>query len=152
MKKQIKDEWVRRLRSGDYEQGSGYLHFQDTYCCLGVLCDMAVEAGVIEETYRPSERIAVFGKTGDWQPGDWQTQTLPHSVAEWAGLLPTRSVTIDGRGDIRVYAHLPYDIPREDPENGSMPGVLDLMEANDNEGYTFGEIATAIEAGIKEDS
>lgn len=41
------NEWTRRLRSGDYEQGYGYLcatkDYPDskklTYCCLGVLAD-----------------------------------------------------------------------------------------------------------------
>lgn len=37
----VKAEWVRRLRSGDYEQGNGFLRNQyDEYCCLGVLCEV----------------------------------------------------------------------------------------------------------------
>ena len=144
MKKDIKDEWVRRLRSGDYEQGQGYLRFGDKYCCLGVLCDMAVEAGVIEETHGPSEKFSLFV---------FQTQMLPISVAKWAGLMGTRAVTIEENGDIRVYAHLMHEIPREVPENGWIPqGAQDLMEANDFEGCSFEEIATMIEAGIEADS
>jgi hypothetical protein len=149
VKKDIKDEWVRRLRSGDYEQGQGYLRFGDKYCCLGVLCDMAVEAGVIEETHGPSEKFSLFVSDG----GDFQTQMLPISVAKWAGLMGTPAVTIKENGDIRVHADLPYDIPREVPENGWIPqGAQDLMEANDFEGCSFEEIATMIEAGIEADS
>lgn len=38
--------WVQALRSGEYKQGNGYLHYGDTYCCLGVACDLAVKDGV----------------------------------------------------------------------------------------------------------
>ena len=41
MNKQLRDEWVRALRSGEYEQGRGRLrkgNGEDAkYCCLGVL-------------------------------------------------------------------------------------------------------------------
>lgn len=42
MKKDIAIKWVEALRSGKYVQGHGQLHnAQDnTYCCLGVLCDI----------------------------------------------------------------------------------------------------------------
>lgn len=44
--------WVKALRSGEYKQGYGYLHYKrggkDKFCCLGVLCDLAVKNGVIE--------------------------------------------------------------------------------------------------------
>lgn len=43
----IKDEWVKALRSGDYEQGKDRLHdkFRDTFCCLGVLAAVVPEIG-----------------------------------------------------------------------------------------------------------
>ena len=30
--------WVEALRSGEYEQGSGWLQDGNRYCCLGVAC------------------------------------------------------------------------------------------------------------------
>jgi hypothetical protein len=37
----IKQEWVTALRSGKYEQGHWKLRLEnDTFCCLGVLCDI----------------------------------------------------------------------------------------------------------------
>ena len=37
----IKKLWVKALRSGKYKKGVGSLHpTEDTYCCLGVLCDL----------------------------------------------------------------------------------------------------------------
>lgn len=39
MDKQLRDKWCLGLRSGEFEQGSGYLYLEDGnhYCCLGVL-------------------------------------------------------------------------------------------------------------------
>lgn len=33
-------EWVKALRSGDYEQGQDYLCRGGKFCCLGVLCEI----------------------------------------------------------------------------------------------------------------
>lgn len=45
MNPEVKEEWVKALRSGKYEQGDGRLVAgADTeapyFCCLGVLCDV----------------------------------------------------------------------------------------------------------------
>ncbi len=32
--------WLRELRSGDYQQTTGRLVTGDTFCCLGVLCNI----------------------------------------------------------------------------------------------------------------
>jgi hypothetical protein len=48
MNPDIKAEWIRRLRSGEYPQGLCALKSRDgTFCCLGVLCEIAVGLGVI---------------------------------------------------------------------------------------------------------
>lgn len=41
MKKEIADKWVTALRSGKYKQGRFTLKKGDTYCCLGVLCEIS---------------------------------------------------------------------------------------------------------------
>jgi len=40
MDQEIKQEWVKALRSGDFKQGRGKLRNGDGYCCLGVLCQV----------------------------------------------------------------------------------------------------------------
>lgn len=42
MNQDIKAKWVAALRSGEYQQGDDKLknHVDNTYCCLGVLCDL----------------------------------------------------------------------------------------------------------------
>jgi hypothetical protein len=54
MDQRVAGVWVKALESGEYTQAAGYLHHSNTnsYCCLGVLCDlyikeMGMELGVI---------------------------------------------------------------------------------------------------------
>ena len=51
MKKEIADKWVAALRSGKYSQGRHLLkqvaeEGTISYCCLGVLCELAIEDGL----------------------------------------------------------------------------------------------------------
>jgi hypothetical protein len=39
-------QWLAALRSGEYPQGKGQLNYDNTYCCLGVACDIAVKEGM----------------------------------------------------------------------------------------------------------
>lgn len=98
MDQQIKAAWITALTDGSYQQGEGVL--QDVtngqFCCLGVLCDLAVKAGIIprpliEEQHfvapngspavngLPIRKIARYGF-----PGDTSVEDLPPAVAEWA--------------------------------------------------------------------
>jgi hypothetical protein len=43
MDKAIKVQWVAALRSGQYAQGYQRLREEDRFCCLGVLCDLAMQ-------------------------------------------------------------------------------------------------------------
>ena len=40
MDSNLKQKWVRALRSGKYTQAIGQLKTEDGFCCLGVLCDV----------------------------------------------------------------------------------------------------------------
>jgi hypothetical protein len=83
-------EWVRRLRSGEYQQGVHKLHTIDSqdnhrYCCLGVACEMAVEAGIVTSHVREgivSRQIVRY----HWDLGHFQETMLPSPVADWLGL------------------------------------------------------------------
>ena len=37
---EIKKTWVEALRSGKYLQGKFQLKYNNTYCCIGVLCEI----------------------------------------------------------------------------------------------------------------
>lgn len=65
---EVRKAWAERLRNpGDIVQGSGRLAAGNERCCLGVLCDLAVEAGVVP----------------DYNPGDGWPDS---SVDAWAAL------------------------------------------------------------------
>lgn len=76
MKGPIKRAWTEALRSDRYPQGRGVLRDGDRFCVLGVLCDLAVRAGVIEQTTAASGVTAYAGRIS----------TLPPDVARWAGI------------------------------------------------------------------
>lgn len=102
MNREVCETWAEALVSGDYEQGVGGLRQRptDTYCCLGVLCDLAVKAGVIPEPspgdhewwyHEPGENIPALCK-GEGCTGGCTVALnssicfLPRAVVEWAGL------------------------------------------------------------------
>ena len=42
MNKEIKEQWIKALRSGNYQQCKNYLNREDKeFCCLGVLCEIS---------------------------------------------------------------------------------------------------------------
>ena len=64
--------WVKVLRSGKYKQGKNQLRNEDTFCCLGVLCDLhSKEIGIQWDAY--SSYLD-------------QKNRLPPDVQLWAGL------------------------------------------------------------------
>lgn len=76
MNPEIKAEWVKRLRSGQYEQGRSALSYQGSYCCLGVLCEIAAERGIVIKTTHGDDGVTY----------DNATVLLPIKVIKWAGL------------------------------------------------------------------
>lgn len=90
MNPEIKAKWVEALRSGKYKQGTGKLRrltrtlmglpdvSTDQFCCLGVLCELAIEAGVIDQPNRAF---------GSYRYGtDHDADLLPREVGLWAGI------------------------------------------------------------------
>jgi len=126
----IKAQWLERLRSGTIEQGKQYLRCGEARCCLGVLCDLAVEAGVIpvpfhnttDDTYcygaaPTTERVA--DRASEEIHGSYRS--LPVAVQKWAGF----NDSVPPYRDNRYYRNLADD--------------------NDNRGMNFNEIADTIE-------
>lgn len=88
MKREIAKRWVEALRSGGYEQTTGKLQRIEPgengepvgFCCLGVLCELAVADGVIPPAFH-SDLLGtgMYGEIG-------VNSTLPDEVQEWAGI------------------------------------------------------------------
>lgn len=97
MNADIKAEWVNRLRSGEYEQGRSRLRTGDKYCCLGVLCEIAVENGVIPEPTVDYDEIYRYGGGNDNS-----ISTLPETVVDWAGLGDNTEPTAPFADDVQL--------------------------------------------------
>src|SRR5580692_6183029 len=78
-KQKVQRKWVRALRSGKYQQGRSKLHnLENQFCCLGVLCDLAVKAGVISTPL-------VDSSVGSYSYED-AAYYLPVAVRTWSGV------------------------------------------------------------------
>jgi len=78
MHKEIAEQWVAALRSGEYQQGRGALHDGDTFCCLGVLCDL-FPGRQWSRTSKNAKHLCSAGECSDYS-------VLPESVRKWAGI------------------------------------------------------------------
>jgi len=79
MNEVIKAEWVALLREGGLKQTDGELYntVTDSYCCLGVLCEIAVGHGI--SLKKDSMYKTKYKK-------DCNDLVLPEGISEWAGL------------------------------------------------------------------
>lgn len=82
--KKIVKKWVTALRSGKYKQGVSALHTVpknggNKYCCLGVLCDLAMKAGITKRTKELVGSVYFYKY-------DKESVFLPDSVRDWVGL------------------------------------------------------------------
>jgi hypothetical protein len=120
IKPEVREAWVAALRSGRFEQGQGFLNKDGKLCCLGVLCEVAIEAGVpvkkqVDSEYGDPSNIS-YDEHGAFPP---------ESVREWAGVNAPDSWIVEVDGLERT---LPY--------------------LNDFSDYTFEQIADVIEASV----
>ena len=135
MNPEIKAQWVTALRSGDYQQGGNVLHRRTNgehrYCCLGVLCDIALKAGVNLRHDPTGDCQCTTCQQDGVRAYDGYDDFLPPKVATWAGLDSVNPRTTES-------------IP--DPGSGVGANIdnATLSYLNDN-GKTFAEIADIIE-------
>lgn len=149
LRPEVKRQWLAALRSGEYEQGREYLHFVEGggefYCCLGVLCDLAVKDGVVAaKTLHPSpdpdtddaatrsgyEALVDYADVGE------ATTLPPAAVDDWAYEVPPPAS--DDPWTVLVTDQYEPDYTRQ----------LTLAELNDEHGYSFAQIADLIEGQL----
>lgn len=107
MNPEIKAQWLAALRSGEYAQGRGSLKTDSgDYCCLGVLCQLAVDQGVVDE-------YSEFCTKTSYPSG---------MVVEWSGI-PTFNPVVDGDGYHTRLATL------NDVQQYSFAKIADIIEA-----------------------
>ena len=129
MNREARDLWVAALRDTDtYPQTKGALHNEDGYCCLGVLCEVAIKAGVdLTVTH------------GENEPGlsyyDGEAEHLPDAVVAWAGLDTNNPVVLVEDEDEAV-------------DDGVVQYERELVMLNDDFVWDFPSIADVIEAQL----
>lgn len=100
MNPDIKAQWLTALRSGQYVQGRGMLRQtsadgQVQHCCLGVLCDLYIQAHPDKAHWHPGLQPSTMpGREGSKASYfiaefDEQRSLLPYHVYSWAGIQGT---------------------------------------------------------------
>ena len=81
MKKDIANQWCAALRSGEYNQGQSALNnvTNNTYCCLGVLCELYIKGGgkLTTDLHHEDKQFRTYGG---------RTGLPPIAVQKWAGM------------------------------------------------------------------
>lgn len=88
MKKEIAELWVEDLRSGKHAQGAGRLCHSGpngipAFCCLGRLCELAIEHGGLE-LLKEAAQDPIDQSWTTFYNG--QEGVLPPDVQDWAGM------------------------------------------------------------------
>jgi hypothetical protein len=123
----VKSQFLEALRSGDYDQGNLQLRtYSDKFCCLGVLTDLAVKAGVV----RWVESEHGWGVRERLPNGTEQINTtdLSDKVMRWAGL----EVETCRSGNIYTSTNYQEDnlMHFNDEKNLSFEQIADIVEEN----------------------
>lgn len=114
MNPEVKALWLEALESGEYKQCKGKLtHVAEdgskSHCCLGVLSELGVRAGVLSsKTYPEANRLYY----GDYE----ESATVPPEVMKWADLSSCNPDVVfkdDGRVAL---AHLNDEVELTFPE------------------------------------
>lgn len=130
MNPEVKAKWIDRLVNGNLPQTKSSLAKAKRdgtptgFCCLGVLCELAVEAGVIPKPV--VKKVDLGDGTGFVLSYDDNDSFLPQKVSEWAGISGSMG---------RFEKPLPYEDDGRD---------YDLTDLNDR-GKKFSTIAKVIE-------
>lgn len=116
MNTEIKNRWVKALRSGEYEQGKDRLCSMDKkFCCLGVLVDLYVkETGATWAIQEDDSGVDCYSMGCNWG-------SLPDEVIDWSGLAD------------------------QDPQVRELDSGRTLSALNDSFDRSFEEIAVLIE-------
>lgn len=118
MNPEIKEKWCQALESGEFQQGRYRLRsYDDKYCCLGVLMELASREDVVP-------KASIISGWNHYQYGS-SSHGLSKAAVEWAGLKDDK-----GEGDVTVRL-----------SNGEL-AYLSIL--NDSAQLSFSEIAKLI--------
>lgn len=146
--KRNRKAWLEALRSGNYKQTKGKLRSRNgAYCCLGVACEVAEVPRVWRDKeyhYGDAEVLEAM-KSDEWHDeasmSDYErydSTGLPRIAREWLGVS-------------EAGPKLAKPVTVRSIFNGVDELEDSLIELNDTYGWSFAQIADAIEKnGLKE--
>jgi hypothetical protein len=135
--------WIDALESGAYRQDRNFLHTKYGYCCLGVLCDVAIRRNLIDASWE-------WGNEGHraWLVlrDDGRTTSddvmLPDTIYRMVGMATAEGaqtrMAIPGENDDMVWV---TDVPSV---SGDEDHCRTLTYANDGKRWSFRDIAQAL--------
>ncbi len=108
----ILERWIPALRSGRYRQGKRNLRNpNDTYCCLGVACDLMVTDGILTEWKKDGFHWQIMG----------QQTVLPTKASQFLGMSMT--------GLISFVEGVPFSLSILNDEKGwTFDQIADILE------------------------
>lgn len=124
-------EWIKALRSGNYKQAKSTLgrhpeNGQPSYCCLGVACEVAIGMGMTRDRELHGDTVYYDGE----------------SLIPWHGF--RRQIGLDDWTVNVPIGAFDEDHEYEDRSFGDARDV-ELASLNDDYGWTFDQIADALE-------
>jgi hypothetical protein len=180
MNPEVKPLWLAALRSGEYEQATGslarvymrvkpevagaiYPRQEDfeptgkvTYCCKGVLSDLAVNNGVdmdVRDNGYIGSQLNDSGATCYYAERQYSgiTGVMPGAVVRWAGLAPhVKRPDYDDNGvesfTLGIDPELVDDSDEYTIGYTKADGALSSLDVANDDGQSFAQIADIIEA------
>jgi hypothetical protein len=101
---EVKKDWLTALRSGEYQQTKGTLKRGDSYCCLGVLCEVLPDVSWSRNDARPAMVIGGMA---------YSSTSIPPVLRERIGLEETE---------------MTYLIRMNDSYGAPFDGIADYIE------------------------
>lgn len=138
MNPEVKAKWLPALRSGDYKQTTSILNNnQGGFCCLGVLCEIAVADHVVESQGTIEGCVEYYSG-----PADVERSVLPTAVMDWAGVAGNNPTVTFPLSEIPEEFHPELESNWTVDRDGNVN--ITLAGLNDS-GVTFSVIADLIE-------
>jgi hypothetical protein len=127
MNPEAKALWTAALRSGEYQQGKWSLNANGKLCCLGVLCEVAVKAGVrvrVRVRVKTTTTYDLRDNEKSFTIYDGEDMVPPPSVREWAGLDRSNPMLTSDEGVTLAAAEW------NDRQDASFRAIADMIDSN----------------------
>ncbi len=122
-------ELIAALRSGNFTQGLGALYHMETdsYCCLGVACQLLTDKDQVVKVVFPNRETVMFRAVNDEDPHSGSFSFLPRDVK-----FPESVGIIDTLGTFKQFP---------DDRGGCLTSLVGLND----DGFTFNQIADLLQ-------